>query len=200
MDLKPHRLWMGILALAVVIGAGHAPFIDAARQREETKLATMRAEQQKTMTALNQLRDDIAATEKLKTKIDAAEAEQYMKPVNRLRTAKLLERRAAEARLSRFSYILSPESKTPVETIAAGTQNLASSQLSLTAETATDIDAYIFLDSLRRTLPGRFSLRQFSLERMAAPDAPIAATNLRLIAKGEWLSNGAAENLAENTQ
>jgi hypothetical protein len=196
-DLRPHRLWLGLLALALATGFGSAPAIGIIQNRQQAKLLNLRADYDRTHHELEQLRADIAATDKLKSQIGTAEAEKSLAPVDRLRVAQTLERRAAESHLENFSYTLSPERKTPVETVGAGRQDLATSQLTLTANVPTDIDGYIFFDTLRRSLPGRLTLREISLERIAAVDAPLSSANLKLSVSGEWLSNGASQNLAE---
>jgi hypothetical protein len=197
--LHPHRVWIALLALALIIAAGNAPLIGIAQKKTSDRLAALRAEADKSANTLRQLREDIATTERLKNQIGETEAEKSLAPVDRLRAAQILERRAAESRLTHFTYTLSPERKTPVDTVGAGTQTLATSQLTLMADAPTDIDAYIFIDAVRRALPGRLTLRQFTLTRIGAADAPIAAANLRLNATAEWLSNGAAQNPAEET-
>ncbi|MGB9152743.1 MAG: hypothetical protein WCD70_06615 [Alphaproteobacteria bacterium] len=199
-DWRPHRIWIGLLIVAFIVGAGNAPVLGIAQQNEKQRLASLLADYNKTADELHQLQDDIAATENLKTKIDEADVDKSLAPVDRLRVAQIIERRAAETHLTHFTYTLSPEQKTPIDTVDAGKQELATSTLALTADAPTDTDAYLFFDSLRRTLPGRLSVRQLSLQRIGAADAPVSDANLHLTASGDWLSNGASQSLAEDTR
>ncbi|MDR3423471.1 MAG: hypothetical protein P4M13_00115 [Alphaproteobacteria bacterium] len=199
-DWRKHRVWIGLLSLALVIEAGKAPVLGMAQQKAAQKLAALRAENDKTAAALRQFQDDLATAEKMKTEIDASETEKFLAPVDRLRVAEILEHRAAEARLSHFIYSFAPEQKTLIVTVDAGKQELATSKVTLAADAPTDTDVWVFLDAVRRTLPGRFALREFSLQRMGDANAPVAAANVHVTAKGDWLSNGASRNLAEETK
>lgn len=199
-DWRTHRGWIGMLGLALIIGAGNEPVLGMAQQKAAQRLAGLRADYSKTAAALKQLQDDVAATESLKTKIDEAEVEKSLAPVDRLRAAQILERRAAEVHLTHFSYTLSPEERTAVETVGAGRQELTVSKLTLAADAPTDTDAFMFFDAVRRTLPGRLVLRQVSLQRIGAADTPVSDANLHATASGDWLSNGASPNLAEGVR
>jgi hypothetical protein len=193
-DWAAHRLWLSLLAIAVIIGAANAPLIGMATRAERTKLENLRSQSQKETDALRQLQDDLDATENLKTQIDDSDADRSLQSVNRLRVAKMLETRAAESRLTSFTYSLSPEKPTEFDTIGAGKQTLATSDVAMTADAPTDIDVYRFVENIRLSLPGRLALRHLSMERAAQPNAPIAATNLHVKIDAEWLSNGAAPN------
>jgi hypothetical protein len=184
----------------MILGIGNVPVLGIAQQKASQKLAVLREDCDKTNKALSQLKEDIAATENLKTKIDESEIEKFLAPVDRLRAAQIMEHRAEEAHLTQFAYTLSPEQKTLVDTVGAGQQELATSKLTLTADVPTDTDAYLFFDCLRRTLPGRLVLHQLSLQRIGAADAPISAANLHMTASADWLSNGAVQNLASTAR
>jgi hypothetical protein len=196
-DWYPHRGWIGVLTLAVIIGICNAPVLGLAQQRAGQKLAGLRAENAQTSQALRQLQDDIEAANKMKTEMDINEAESLLAPVDRLRAAQILEHRAAESRLIHFTYTLSPEEKVQIETADAGKQELATSKWTLAADAPTDTDAYAFIDAIIRTLPGRVTLHQISLQRTGAENAVISAANLHLTASGDWLSNGANPHLAQ---
>jgi hypothetical protein len=196
-DWRAHKLWIALLALAIMIGLGNAPVLGLAQRKAEQKLAFLQDENDKTAKALHQLQQDIADAAKMKTEIDAGETEKFLAPVDRLRVAQILEHRATESHLTNFSYILSPEEKTQVETAGSGKQDLATSKITLAADAPTDIDTYAFLDAISRTLPGHFTLRQMSLHRIGAADTALSEANLHLTANGEWLSNGASRDLAE---
>ncbi len=195
-DFRPHRTWIGLLALSILVAAANKPVLGLAEDKAAQKLASLKSENKRAAEALRQMRDDLAAVEKMKPEIDGETAKKFLAPADRLRAARVFERRAAEAGLTHLSYTLSPEEKTPVETLG-GKQTLATSRWSLTADAPTDIDAYAFLDAVSHTMPGKISLRQMSLRRIGGDDAPIGIANVRLTANGEWLSNGAETTLAE---
>jgi hypothetical protein len=102
-DVRPHKVWMCLLALAFVVGAGNAPFLGLAEEKAEHKRIELQKENEKTAEALRQLREDIADAEKMKTEIDGDAATRYLAPVDRLRAAQILEHRAAEAHLTHFA-------------------------------------------------------------------------------------------------
>ncbi|MDE2029939.1 MAG: hypothetical protein KGI97_05165 [Alphaproteobacteria bacterium] len=197
-DLRPHRVWIGLLLLALVITVAQAPLLDAAQRKAAVRLDMLRAQAQKAEDGLRQFRADIALTKRLKDRISAKEAERSLAPIDRLHAAKILERRAAETHLSDFAYTLSPEKNTVIDSSGAGKQTLAASHLSLSAKAPADTDAYLFLDDLRRTLPGRLTLQKISLKRIHSPGAPVRAENLIFKAEGIWLSNGAPKLFAAN--
>jgi hypothetical protein len=199
-DFRSHRVWMWMLVLAVVIGAGGSPALNLARQKAEQTRISLLKENEKSEQALRQLRDDIAAAEKMKTVIDDDAAKKSLAAVDRLRAAQILEQRAAEANLTRFAYTVSPEEKTFIDTVGAGRQELATSKWTVTADAPTDIDVFVFLDAISHTLPGRVTLRALSIQRIGENEALISDANVHLTANGEWLSNGASRNLAEHTR
>jgi len=186
-----------MLALASLIGTGGAPALNLARQKAEQKWISLKKENETSSETLRQLKEDIAAAEEMKKEIDVDAARKSLAPIDRLRAAQVLERRAAEANLTRFTYTLSPEEKTFVDTVGAGRQELATSKWTVAADAPTDTDAYVFLDAIARTLPGRVALRALSIRRTGEKDAPLSAANIHLTASGEWLSNGASRDLAE---
>ena len=143
-DWKAQRLWIGGIVLAVIISAISAPLFEASQQKGTQRLKDLRKRTEQADLALHQLTEDIAATEKLKTKIKADDVAKALPPVDRLRVAEILEHRAAESHLIHFTYTLSPEEKTVVDTIGAGKQTLANSKLSLSADAPTDTEAYQF--------------------------------------------------------
>jgi hypothetical protein len=58
------------------------------------------------------------------------------------------------------------------------------------------IDAYSFIEDVLARMPGRLRLQSLTLERLG-DNAPLATENLRMEADFEWLSNGAAKQMAE---
>lgn len=188
---------MALLALALIIGLGKDPALGLALRKAEARLFTLRTEKNKTEAALAQLQSDIEEAKKMQGKIDAKEADKILEPTDRLRTAKLMERRATEAGLTRFTYSISPERKTPIDTVGSGKQDFAESVVGIEADAPTDIEAYAFLEALRREMPGRFALHTLRLERTDKNDAPITNANVHMKASGKWLANGAGGDLTE---
>ncbi len=195
-DWRPHRLWIGLLALALTIGASHATILALAQSKAEKKLSSLKLDYQKTSRALQQLEEDIAEAERMRTEMDLSDAEKFLAPSDRLRTAQLLERMAAESRLTRFNYALSPEQKTTIETLTGSMQEFATSKWNLSADAPTDVDAFVFLDEMAAQIQGSVTIREVSLDRLGSKDSPIASANVRLMANGDWLSNGAVKNPA----
>ncbi|MDE1900899.1 MAG: hypothetical protein KGI37_04540 [Alphaproteobacteria bacterium] len=194
-DWRAHRLWLGIMIAALTLAAVNAPLLHYAKNKAAAHLSAVTKENTKAMQAVAQLKSDIALTKKLQSEIDKAETAKFLAPIDRLQAMKILEHRAAESRLSNVTYTLSPETKTPIETIGAGVQDFTTSQLTLNADAPTDLDAYTFLNLMHTAFPGRFTLRHMSITRIVSPDAPAAATNIHLAINGVWLSNGAPKNL-----
>ena len=192
---KIHRIWVGGLILASLIAVAGTPLLGMSQQKLERKLVTLRETTEKTEQAARQLQEDIAATQKLKTKIKANEVEQSLAPVDRLRVAQIVEHRAMESHLTHFTYVFSPEEKTVIDTVGEGKQMLATSKLSLAADAPTDTEAYQFLEALRQSLPGRLTWRDMTMQRLGTPSAPMTDGNIHLTARGEWLSNGASADL-----
>ena len=145
-DWKAHRVWLALIALAAIIGAAGTPLLGLSQQKVTQKLASLREADIKNDQALRQLEDDITATEKLKSQIKPSDVAKSLPPVDRLRIAEILEHRAAESHLTHFTYTLSPEEKTAIDTIGPGKQTLA-------ADAPTDTEATQFIKSLRRSLP-----------------------------------------------
>jgi hypothetical protein len=168
----------------------------AQRKAEESR-ADIRRDKEQAADALRQLKEDAVAAQSMKNEIDVASAKKYLEPTDRLRAAQTLERRAAEFGLTNLAYTMGPEQKVSHQTVASGAQEVALSLITLSANAPSDTDVYAFFDALSRTIPGRVSLREISLQRLNGVDAPIAEANVRLDAQADWLSNGAAQTLTE---
>ncbi len=196
-DVRPHKTWIAALIAAALIAAASTPLFGLAQRKAAIKLTTLRKETAKTNEALRQINEDKIAIENMKNKIDVNAAKKYLRPVDRLRAAQILEDRAAESRLTGLSYTLSPEQKTDINTPGAGKQALARAQWTIAADAPADTDAFAFLDSLGRALPGRIELREMNLRRLGGKDSQISEANVRLTASGEWLSNGAHKGTEE---
>lgn len=197
-DLDPHKKWMTVLAVAFLLWIGSGPVLGIAQRKAEAHRVFLQKEKQKTMEALAQLKQDIAEAEGARSEIDLVTARKYLAPVDRILVSRLLDDLAANVRLSEVSSTLAPEKKVFVDTVSAGKLELASSQWQLAAKAPTDTAVYLFLDSVEKALPGRFVLRRLSLERLGGTDAVLSGAGLRVMASGEWLSNGAARNWGED--
>ncbi len=198
-DLRPHKKWMGVWAVSLLLGAASTPLLGVALHKAEQRRTALLQQKEKALNDIQQLNEDTAAAEKMKNEIDAVEARKYLAPADRLQAANILESRAAEARLTNLAYTFSPEEKVIVDTVGAGKQQLAKSKWCVTADAPSDIDVYNFLDALQQTLPGRLTLSQISIERIGEKEA-ISNANVRLTVSGEWLSNGASQTFAEQDQ
>jgi hypothetical protein len=198
-DWQQHRKWIVLLSVAFILAAIKAPLLDGAQREAARKLDAMHAQKEKTDAALAQFQSDLAEIDKMKDVIDDREIEKFMMPVDRLRAAQILEHRAHEARLSHFTYNMSPEEKTNIDTVSAGKQEMAISKITFAADAPTDNNIYAFFDAVRRTLPGRIALHDMIIARIDSADKPIKAANLRMTASADWLSNGSAKNLVEET-
>ena len=114
-DLKPHRLWIGLLGAALILEAAQPWLSGAARQQTERKIAMQKTELAEAQKALTQLRADIEATKNLQNEIGEAEAERTLAFTDRLRAGTILENSPAARRGSRAAtsaaYAGSPSRK-----------------------------------------------------------------------------------------
>lgn len=193
-DLSPHKKWIVVLTAAFFLWIGGGPVLGVAQRKVEERRVLLHREKQKTGEAFAQLKQDIAEAENARSEIDLVTARKYLAPVERLLISGLLDDLAAHVRMTEVSSILAPEKKAFFDTIGAGKVELALSPWELVAKAPTDTAVYIFLDSVEKTLPGRFVLRRLSLERLGGRDSVISGAGIRVSASGEWLSNGAAQN------
>jgi len=188
--LAPHKKWISLLAVALVLGICNNMFVDEAVTESERTLASLRTKNHASFRAMEQLKEDIASAETLKTVLDDQAAQKFLAPIDRVRTGEILERRAEEARLTHFSYSLSPEEKTSFDTEASQKLALGLCTITLEADAPTDLDVYIFLDSVDRMLSGSLALKRLSLQRITPYASPMTAANLHFKVIGKWLSNG----------
>ncbi len=105
MNLRPHRLWLSLFTLAVIIIAGSGPALDMAREKAVLHLAETKAAHAKADENLRQLQADVEAARKLNRQIDRAHAEEVLAPADRLKAAVMLEKEAGSAKLAPFSPI-----------------------------------------------------------------------------------------------
>ncbi|MDX2027166.1 MAG: hypothetical protein SFW62_00865 [Alphaproteobacteria bacterium] len=193
--LYPHRFWLAVLACAVLLVAASNPLLQVLREKTSRYLSEVRTERMRAEEIVRQIDGDRETANALSGEMNEAELEKALAPIDRLRAAAVLERQAAVARLSRFTYTLSPEQKVTVTAPGAGPQELALSTITMSAEAPLDTSAYVFVEQLRQTLPGRIRPQQVMLERLDDA-APLSASNLRLTATLEWLSNGVTKEMA----
>lgn len=193
--LRLHRLWLGLLLLAIAIIAGRAPVLDFAGNRAARDLAAIKDARVKTENDLQQLRDDVVAARKLGSEIDRTRADQVLAPTDRLKAAVMLEKEAAIMKIARFTYTLAPEERTAIDAGGA-LQNLALSAVTLAGNAPDDISIYNFITHLQHVLPGRARLQQVTITRSASAEVPLAATNVHFEAALEWLSNGSLQTIA----
>lgn len=195
-DLRPHRKWLSLAALALAIFAAGSLLIGPAQKRAETAVTATKKELATTQRALSQLHADMETANRLQNEIAPAAVERALAPIDRLRAATIVERRAGEQYLSSLHYSFSPETRVAFDTVGAGRQSFAQSQLSLEADAATDATIYAFIAALQRSLPGRLDLKHLKITRPDAQDS-IGAVNLHMVLQAVWLSNGAASPLTE---
>jgi len=84
--------------------------------------------------------------------MDATEMQRLLAPVDRLKVAAMLERQAQASHLRNFTYSLSAENKYTGS--GAGVQDLAQSDISLSAEAPLDGDIYAFIEQSGISCPG----------------------------------------------
>jgi len=193
--LYPHRWWLALLVFAIAVMAGSGPLLHLARVKAAHNLAEAQTERVQAEQNLRQLRADVAAARALNRQIDRAQAEQVLAASDRLKAATMLESEASQARLSHFSYTLSPEAH--VSLSAGGEmQDLATSTIALAADAAEDQSVYAFIERVRRGLPGRVRITQMTITRSNEYGRPLAALNVHFEANLEWLSNGAVQTVA----
>jgi hypothetical protein len=188
-DLRPHRLWLGLLALAIALLVGSGPALRYAQDIAAHHLAELRAKSAQASQNLHQLEDDVATARRISGQIDNATATEVLAPVDRLQAAALLEREAAAAHLQHFTYTLDPEQRFATESDGFK-QDLATSDIAVAADVSLDTDGIAFIEHIGHSLPGRVRVKELSFERIGGANAAPATVNLRFKATLEWLSNG----------
>ena len=196
MSLRPHRLWLALLALAVIIIAGSGPVLDLGRGEALHNLAEVKSARVKAEQNLKLLRDNVADARKLNGQIDRVSAEQVLAPTDRLKAAEMLERESNTAGIAHFTYTLAPEEHRAVN-VGGETQDLASSAVTLAGDARDDVSVYGFIERTRRLLSGRVQVQKLTITRNGGLNAPLAPiSNVHFEAAFEWLSNGAVQTLA----
>jgi hypothetical protein len=185
----PHRFWIAAILAAPLLAAGGGHLLRYAQEEMAARTQALETEHQRAAATLRQLRHDAAMAERLSRSMEGDDMEKYLAPVSRMKAAAQMERLATTANLSHFVYTLSPER--PLHADTGDMAGIAQSLLTLEADAPEDEAVYRFLFRLNRALPGRSALKHLSIER-PGPDAP-AASNVRMKAEVEWLSNGSGE-------
>jgi Sec-independent protein translocase protein TatA len=193
--LHPHRFWIGILIVAVFLVVSGPAALQRFMPEATQGLAQLRSQHAEAEQALRQLDDDMATVKKLQGQMSVDQATASLTPVNRLRIATMLERDAGENLIDHLTYTLSPEQKTRLQSPGGEAQDLATSTITIGGEAPQDVVVYRFIEAVRRGMPGRVSLRQFSIER-SSHDETLAQNNVKFTASFEWLSNGAGKQMA----
>ncbi len=185
-SLRTQRLWLGLLAISLIVLLVGQPILQkivADLREQKNHLAQ---DEHDARAALDQLRDDIATTERLQNQISEEEVNHALAPVDRLRAAQKIERLARHHAIHAFAYSFGPEENTLISKAGATPLTLALTTLTLNGEVMTDLGAFTFLDAIPHTLPGNVRLVDLVLERPnQAVDTP-----LHLSARFIWLSNG----------
>lgn len=194
--IYPHRLWITILAMALLMLLASSPLLAALQEHTAKKLTALKEERAGVEKSLHQLEIDIQAVKEISGEIGETEAKRLLAPIDRLWVAEVLEHEAATSRLARFTYNMSPE-QVLVKNLSGGEpQELAITTIAITSEAPLDTDVYSFIENIRRTLPGRLRLQQLSLERLGKEDTTLGIYNVRFNATLEWLSNGSLKTMA----
>jgi len=180
------------LVVALILGATNSFVINKAEKKAQETLSALKKKNRDSFRAMEGLKEDLASAEVLKTVIDDKTAKKFLTPTDRVHASELLERRAEEARLTHFSYSFSPEEKKSFDSDYAGEQRLGLCSYTFESDAPTDLDVYVFLDTIERTLPGSLAFEKFSMRRTAPKDATMTESNLHFKASGKWLSNGTA--------
>ncbi len=181
------------MALAALIFFAGSPVLRARDAAAHLHLAELQAERDVLLSSLRQIEEDNAEAVRISATMDRQNAEKALAPVDRLQIVGALEKQAERARLSRFTYILSPEEPVRIRPSGAESHNLAQSEITLTADASLDTDVYAFIEHAQRLLPGRVALTHLLIERKGGADEPMASPGLHMSAVFEWLSNGSAQ-------
>lgn len=154
------------------------------------RLNKLETETRELVHALDQLHKDAETAESLSRAMKADDIETYLAPVNRLSVAAGLEPLARAARLSSFTYKLSPGRAPENDYALADADGLVESAIMFEAEAPHDLAVYRFVTHMARQLPGRTRLRALTLERMNLNEKEtLSALNVRAIATIDWLAN-----------
>jgi hypothetical protein len=189
--LAPHRNWILALSAAFVLMAGSNPLLRYMQDKMTLKQTERAEEQQRLAQNLQQLRDDAATAQKLSEAMDTSVVETMLAPVDRIQITARLETLARGARLSSFTYTLSPEQPFKPDGEEIEPDGIMQSDLTLQADAPQDGNVFRFIENLQQALPGRARLQRLSVERINANDkTPLATANVRMNAALHWLANG----------
>lgn len=193
--LSQHKYWIFWLLAAIfalVVGSPTLEYLHKNELNQETKQTLL---QKELSTSLQQLRKDAQDAQQLGKAMDEATASAILAPVDRSKIAIILEQQAAGADLINFTYSISPIGPVADNSITITTKDLAISTISLQADAPADVSVYRFISSIKKNVPGRLKLQQLQISRTSvSDDAPLGPTNVKIMAKLEWLYNNPAEN------
>lgn len=184
---QQHRRWLSWMAAGLIL-LFLQPFLGEAlvvAQVRAGKIAEDRAQIEK---SVRRFHEDLHLAQSPAKAMDSQEINRLLLPVDRLGVAKELEKRAASARLSHFTYALTPQKATSIEAVDA--KDMTESTVFIEADAPMDIDAAGFLQNLNYALPGRVQLRHLVLTRKFADS--LSLENIHMVADLAWLSNGEA--------
>lgn len=186
--LAPHRGWLSLLAGGLFLIFAGVPLSDLAMDAARKRAAVIAKQQANTESAIVRFHDDMQLLQQPGNTMAAEDIERMLAPVDRLQVVVGMERQAASALFTHFTYALSPEKKVKMDD--AETSPLAESLITVSADMPLDSDAASFMRGLGYALPGRVHLRHLLLSRWAS-DAPLSLANIHMEAELIWLSNGA---------
>src|ERR1700722_180170 len=179
-SLRPHIWGLCVLVFSAVLYVGATPVVGYWLDAERQQTGAMEADTAQTQQSVQMLEDDVAAAQKLSSQLDPKEIERLLAPVDRLKVATLLEHQAAASHMQNFAYTLAPEQRVTFTTPGAGPQQLAQSEITVSADAALDTETYTFVEHLRTILPGRLHLRAFTIERIGDAQTALASTNVHM--------------------
>lgn len=192
-DLRPHRTWLTLFALAVLLLLAGGPMAEWGLHLARDRGKNLAQERARVEEYARRFQDDMRLAERPEGQMKGDDIDRLLAPVDRLRVASNLERQAAAARLSHFTYNLASEKPANVSVIDSAT--MAESRLTMAADAPLDSDVDSFLHSLGHALPGRVRLLRVAVTRPAG-DAPLSLANVHMEAEAEWLSNSAVRKTA----
>ncbi len=190
-DIKPHQTWISLLGGALVLLFAGPALVGQMERSTQHSAAEIVAERLELQESATRFHDDMQLSNRPEGQMSADEITRLLAPIDRLQAVAGLERQAASAQLSHFTYALSPEQKP--KTAILGANNLTESHITMSADAPLDTDVTAFIKSLNYVLPGRVRLQQFTLTR-SNPDAALSLANVHMDAVVEWVSNGAAKD------
>jgi len=182
---QTHRAWLTLLGGAILLLLVEPPLAGWGLDRAQSRAASIAAERAELVQNTQRFQEDMRLAEQMDGRMSTEDIDRLLAPAERLKIVAGLERQAASARFTHFTYTLAPEQK---DKTGIGMEGLTQSDLTLAADMPMDTDAYAFLDHLRILLPGRVHIKQMVLTRM---DGETSLDKTHMEAVLQWLSNSA---------